>query len=283
LLVHLEAACVGIDHSLQKAADAGAGLDHVLAAAGLHDELLRCVAAQHPAGGVGQNDDIVDLAGGCAFTGKAGGIDPHHLKALPVELEHLAHGVRGVEEDLCRPVPQHTYLLVAPDVQHGQVPAGGQRQVVADAVLVAAVVNAGRHVAGEIAVFIVIIAHIGGALGPVYHRGVAVRLGRHAQHILLDAVAVVIQRRKVILTQAVAIFVIQVVPDVDGELVAAHGLVLLHGLFRIAVDGGHDGHHRRDADDDAQHGQGGPALFAPDGLPRHLHGLLDIQSQSTSC
>ncbi|CAN4034388.1 Holin, partial [Dysosmobacter welbionis] len=168
--------------------------------------------------------------------------------------------VRGVEEDLCRPVPQHTYLLVAPDVQHGQVPAGGQRQVVADAVLVAAVVNAGRHVAGEIAVFIVIIAHIGGALGPVYHRGVAVRLGRHAQHILLDAVAVVVQRRKVILTQAVAIFVIQVVPDVDGELVAAHGLVLLHGLFRIAVDGGHDGHHRRDADDDAQHGQGGPAL-----------------------
>ena len=143
LLVHLEAACVGINHSLQKAADAGAGLDHVLAAAGLHDELLRCVAAQHPAGGVGQNDDIVDLAGGCAFTGKAGGIDPHHLKALPVELEHLAHGVRGVEEDLCRPVPQHTYLLVAPDVQHGQVPAGGQRQVVADAVLVAAVVNAG--------------------------------------------------------------------------------------------------------------------------------------------
>ena len=100
LLVHLEAACVGINHSLQKAADAGAGLDHVLAAAGLHDELLRCVAAQHPAGGVGQNDDIVDLAGGCAFTGKAGGIDPHHLKALPVELEHLAHGVRPVGKEV---------------------------------------------------------------------------------------------------------------------------------------------------------------------------------------
>ena len=33
----------------------------------------------------------------------------------------------------------------------------------------------------------------------------------------------------------------------------------------------------------AQHGQGGPALLAPDGLPRHFHGLSDIQNQSTSC
>ncbi len=282
-MVHAVAGRIGIDESLQKAADPGAGLHHVPAAAGLYDELLRGGAAQHPPGGVGQDDDVVDLAGGRRLSGEPGRVDPHHLEPLSVELQDLAHRVRGVEEDPGGLRPQDTHLLIAPDVQHRQVPAAGQGQIVADAVLVAAVVDAGRRVAGQIALVVIVPGHIGAALGAVDHRCVAVGLGRHAQHVLADAVAVVVQRREVVLSHAVALLVIHVVPDVDGELVAAHGLILLHGLFRIAVDGGDDGHHRRDADDDAQHGQGGPALLAPDGLPRHFHGLSDIHSQSTSC
>ena len=83
--------------------------------------------------------------------------------------------------------------------------------------------------------------------------------------------------------KGVALLVVAPAVDADGDAVGAHGLELLHGLGLHALHDGDDGHHRRDADEDGEDGQGAAALLAPDGLPRHLKCLADVHCQSTSC
>ena len=75
---------------------------------------MKSVAASCPAAGcgVGEDDEVVHAAVGSGLSGEPGGVDPHHLEALPVDLEGLAHRIGGAEEESLPPGQPmtHTWL-----------------------------------------------------------------------------------------------------------------------------------------------------------------------------
>lgn len=210
-------------------------------------------------------------------------IDADDSERQPADRHGLAHRVGVVEEILCRLGSQHADLLIILNIQRTQIPAFCNLEIIAHGVLIAAEIEVGRHLrdGGCAAVGIArphilhIVVHGVAALGTVNHGRGKVSIGRYAVHNIAQLQAVAVQVLKNILSVVTA--------RLHGNAVGAHGLDLAQSLLIHAVDGGDDGHHRGNADDNTQHGQNRTTLIAQNGSESHFHGLSDIHNQSTSC
>ena len=186
---------------------------------------------------------------------------------MSVDLHDLANGISRAEEGLSRLRAQHADLIVILNIQPRQITALCDLQIVAVAVLVAAVLQVGRAIADEVSFVIPLITHVGGGFGAIADSGVAPANRRHTGDVLAEGVAVVVQVGEVVLADVVALFIPHIGIDVDVDLVAAHGGVLFPGIGFHALHDGNDGHDRRDADEDAENSEEGTSFLSPDGLP----------------
>ncbi|MPM94342.1 hypothetical protein SDC9_141488 [bioreactor metagenome] len=242
--------------------------------------------SQRPADGIGENNDVVHrpTAVRVLFL-----INAHHGIRQTVNLHLFSHRVHVIEKGLRRPRPQNADLLILLNVQQRQVAALFQLKIVANCILIAAKVKRGRHfrvlasaspaVAGHrhAAAHVshsAVSAHFAAVFGSVNHGGGKLAVGRHAVHTVVKLQAEIIQVLKHILPVAVT--------GIDGNLVGAHGRHHLHAFLVGPVDDRDNGHNGGNADDDAKHRQGGPALVSQNGFQRHFQRLPDFHSQSTS-
>ena len=202
--------------------------------------------------GVGDVDAVVLAALLQLGVAALGGQHAHDLKAVGAHLDVLAYGVavvglpgQVVADDADILVLLDVHVLQAAAVGDGVVGHGGV--VLVDAVDAGVAVGVPALLDGVAAGELDVGGDVPQVLGVVLHQAV---------HIVHRGVAGGLAP-----------------PDGHRHAVDAHGRKALPHRLGHAVAQAHDDDHRRDADDDAQHGEDGAHLVAPDVFQRKDKGI----------
>ena len=131
----------------------------------------------------------------------------------------------------------------------------------------------GRWTADEVPLLIVFGLHVRAVLRAVDHGGICLSVRRHADDRFLHALAIVVEIRKIVGADVVAVRIVHPRIHIHGKAVRAHRVELLHHLLLHALHDRNDGHDGGDADEDGENGQRAAALFAGDGFPCHFERL----------
>ena len=180
------------------------------------------------------------------------------FQRLSVEQEHLPHRVAAVREQLFPGVVVDDHVgMVRPYVVPVEEPAFGGLEPLDVEILLAHAAELGVH--RDVAVD-----------ERARRRGV----GRGAVDVALLAEDVGVRDGERL--DLVRFTVAEALPGIDVDGVRTHRADVGDDLFLRPAPQRDHGHHRGDADDDAEHGQHGPHLVGEDGLHRHFERLDEL-------
>ena len=186
-----------------------------------------------------------------------------------VDGDLLTHGVNVVEEGVGDFGAEDTDLAVVFHVQEGDVPAPGDGEVVAQGV----VLVAHDELGGFVPVAVIAVHGLGAVLQDSLV--VVVHGGSEAQDVVVEILHAVVPDGLGQIPPGGAV-------GIDVDHVVAQALVVLPHLAVLALGVGDQDDDGGQADDDAQHGEGGAGLFRGDRFDRDLEGLGQVQRKAPS-